>query len=510
MLSFLQQQQQHHQIYSMSNETNEDTNDTNEGDNAKDEDDDDNDEIDKEISYENDHESDEIDDNLLNLIIRTNAKLKEFGYKNLIINCSSDFIRIGKNSGGAIEVNLNNQWDTEMDHYPAQGGRKGHSFSTATSKFMAQGGRERRNFSNTGSKLTNVGKFTTHKELSISCMKMEESLFTLLQHIHKLPTPSPIADTLQICDHDQYRVVLLRHLSRINNVNEFCNSSIFLTNDGGKSSRHSLSYILDGDTTLKENSVQTAGHSLSYILNNDQEESLVSTSSHWTKELGESNFISLLQRPLEERETEIKATCSKLSKNIFDIYETSLEQEVQADYMRRDQFRYCLKILQHFRTLETYFKIYHERNKGQTIKTNVIRSIIKSGGNGHLELTGNKLKLIIQRAKRIERLLNLANNNYNIFDAFPDLNITFFSANRMNTYNYECWLILVQTNNLVSADEGGRLYKEYKEKCKKERYEYLRNLYIGANRGNDLLENEINDKKDEEDEEDEERINLLF
>ncbi|CAB5363119.1 unnamed protein product [Rhizophagus irregularis] len=276
MSSFLQQQQQHHQIYSMSNETNKDTNDTNEGDNAKDdtndtnegdntkdEDDDDNDEIDKEISYKNDHESDEIDDNLLNLIIRTNAKLKEFGYKNLIINCSSDFIRIGKNSGGAIEVNLNNQWNTEMDHYPAQGGRKGHSFLTATSKFMAQGGRERRNFSNTGSKLTNIGKFTTHKELSISCMKMGESLFTLLQHIHKLPTPPPIADTLQICDHDQYRVVLLRHLSRINNVNEFCNSSIFLTNDGG--------------------------HSLSYILNNDQEESLVSTSSHWTKELGESS-----------------------------------------------------------------------------------------------------------------------------------------------------------------------------------------------------------------------------
>ncbi|CAB4440049.1 unnamed protein product [Rhizophagus irregularis] len=468
MSSFLQQQQQHHQIYSISNETNEDTNDTNEGDNAKDDTNDTNEE--DNAKDEDDDDNDEID---------------------------KDFIRIGKNSGGAIEVNLNNQWDTEMDHYPAQGGRKGHSFSTATSKFMAQGGRERCNFSNTGSKLTNVGKFTTHK-----------------------------ADTLQICDHDQYRVVLLRHLSRINNVNEFCNSSIFLTNDGGKSSRHSLSYILDGDTTLKENSAQTAGHSLSYILNNDQEESLVSTSSHWTKELGESSknsyntdFISLLQRPSEERETEIKAACSKLSKNIFDIYETSLEQEVQADYMRRDQFRYCLKILQHFQTLETYFKIYHERNKGQTIKTNVIRSIIKSGGNGHLELTGNKLKLIIQRAKRIERLLNLANNNYNIFDAFPDLNITFFSANRMNTYNYEHWLILVQTNNLVSADEGRRLYKEYKEKCKKERYEYLRNLYIGANRGNDLLENEINDEKDEEDEEDEEgeedeedeeRINLLF
>ena len=80
----------------------------------------------------------------------------------------------------------------------------------------------------------------------------------------------------------------------------------------------------------------------------------------------------------------------------------------------------------------------------------------------------------------------------------------------MSTYNYECWLILVQTNNLVSADEGRRLYEEYKEKCKRERYESLRNLYIGANRESDLLENEINDEEDGKDEEDEERLDLLF
>ncbi|POG58309.1 hypothetical protein GLOIN_2v1790542 [Rhizophagus irregularis DAOM 181602=DAOM 197198] len=305
----------------MSYKTKEDTNDTKKGDNAKDEDDDDNDEIDKEISYENDHKSGEIDDNLLNLIIQTNAKLKEF-------------------------VNLNNQWDTEMDHYPAQG------------------------------------------EPNLRILKN-------LQHIK------------------------VNNKFWINNVNEFCNSSIFLTNDGGKSSQHLLSYILDGNTTLKENNAQTADHSLSYILNNDQEESLVSTSSYWTKELGESSKNSYNTGAMiyyydssKEHETEIKAACSKLSKNIFNIYETSLEQEVQADYMRKDQF--------------------------------------------------------------------------------------------------------LQTNNLVSADEGRRLYKEYKEKCKKERYEYLRNLYIGTNRRNDLLENEINDEKDEEDEEseedeeDEKRIDLLF
>ncbi|GES72613.1 hypothetical protein GLOIN_2v1790432 [Rhizophagus clarus] len=317
----------------MSYKTNEDTNDNNEGDNAKGEDDNDNDEIDK------------------------------------------DVIRIGKDSGSAIEVNLNNQWNTDMDHYSAQEEHTGYSFSTTTSKFTAQGERERCNFSNTGSKLTNVRKFTIYK---------------------------------------------------------------------------------DGDMTLEENSTQTAGHSLSYFLNNDQEEPLVSTSSHWTKELGKNiDFISLLQRPSEEYKTEIKAACSKLSKNILDIYETSLKKEIQTDYIKRDQFCYCLKILRHFQILETYFKIYYEQNKGQTIKTNVIRSIIKSG-KGH---------------------------------------------------NQHLKLIEIQTNNLVNTNEGRRLYEKYKKKCKREKYESLRNLYIGMNRKNDLLENEINDEKDEEDEE---RIDLLF
>ena len=61
---------------------------------------------------------------------------------------------------GILVVQLNNQSDTDMDHYLAQGERIRHSFLTATSKFMAQGGCGRRN---TGSKLMNVGKFTTHK-----------------------------------------------------------------------------------------------------------------------------------------------------------------------------------------------------------------------------------------------------------------------------------------------------------------------------------------------------------
>ncbi|POG77366.1 hypothetical protein GLOIN_2v1767934 [Rhizophagus irregularis DAOM 181602=DAOM 197198] len=47
---------------------------------------------------------------------------------------------------------------------------------------------------------------------------------------------------------------------------------------------------------------------------------------------------------------------------------------------------------------------------------------------------------------------------------------------RMNTANYECWLKLVETNNLISVDNGILLYQEYKEKPKKQRLEMVKNI----------------------------------
>lgn len=160
--------------------------------------------------------------------------------------------------------------------------------------------------------------------------------------------------------------------------------------------------------------------------------------------------------------------------------------------------------------MELYAKIFHRRGKGQKITSDVTKRLIKSGNdyNQKLKLTPAKLSLITQRAKRIERLLNLAGDNYNIIDAFPDLSVNLFSPSYMSTYNYERWLKLIKTNNLISVDEGKRLYAEYKEQSKRERSETLKNIYIGANK--EYPHDDHDDDVEEEEEEVVERGDLIF
>jgi hypothetical protein len=59
-------------------------------------------------------------------------------------------------------------------------------------------------------------------------------------------------------------------------------------------------------------------------------------------------------------------------------------------------------------------------------------------------------------------------------DSFPDLQPAFFTATKLNVVNFERWLKLVKTGELISAEEGRKLYNEYKESAKKIRLENLK------------------------------------
>jgi len=83
------------------------------------------------------------------------------------------------------------------------------------------------------------------------------------------------------------------------------------------------------------------------------------------------------------------------------------------------------------------------------------------------------LSKLIRGGSRIRRLLEISNNNFNILDAFPDLQPNFFTSTSMNVINFERWLILVKKNIIISAKEGKDLYRKYKDSNKKFRLENL-------------------------------------
>jgi len=76
--------------------------------------------------------------------------------------------------------------------------------------------------------------------------------------------------------------------------------------------------------------------------------------------------------------------------------------------------------------------------------------------------------------------LKLAENNFNIIDAFLDLDVNFFTGTRLNTPNFEIWLMLVERNTIISAKQGKILYKKYKAAAKKGRLENLRKKMVDS------------------------------
>jgi hypothetical protein len=203
-----------------------------------------------------------------------------------------------------------------------------------------------------------------------------------------------------------------------------------------------------------------------------------------------------LKRPQEEIEQQINS----LAKNIIAIYDESLLYNFEVDYIRRCKFLNHLKILKYYRDLEIYCKLNKKRKKGATIKSDVVKIIIQTNSQQNLNsnIKGSNISLMIRRAIRVERLLKLSNHDLNIVYAFPDLDITFFSSNCMNIVNYERWLKLVETNYLVSIEDGRILYNEYKEKTKRERLELLKSIYINADM---QIPEDIEDEIDEDVEE---------
>ena len=126
--------------------------------------------------------------------------------------------------------------------------------------------------------------------------------------------------------------------------------------------------------------------------------------------------------------------------------------------------------------LQIYCNLSQERKKGITVKTQAMKLIVKHSKLGIDQaplIHANTVSKLIKGAVRVKRLLKLAQNNFNIIDAFPDLQVNFFTGTGLNAANFERWLILVEKNVIISVKEGENLYKEYKALAKNRRSKNL-------------------------------------
>lgn len=269
--------------------------------------------------------------------------------------------------------------------------------------------------------------------------KMALILHQLLTHLHKLATPVPIMNPSKFDTPELYNQVLLKKLERgvlLSDDEDFLNVNEYLSNQK----------MMDDDYKSEEVVSEVD------LLKNNEDES----------------YFNL------QKEEVIK----KLSCQIGQIYDKIIEAHVEEEVKRRKQFRSYIDILSIQRRIEIYCSLYKSRNKGETIKNQTTSKILKYSNN--IDITAKELKSILRAAKRIESLLKVANDNWSIIDAFPNVKVNFFRST-ISVHDYEIWLKIVETGQVITEGEGKLFYLLKKQQGIKSRKDKLLNIYRQAN-----------------------------
>jgi len=102
--------------------------------------------------------------------------------------------------------------------------------------------------------------------------------------------------------------------------------------------------------------------------------------------------------------------------------------------------------------------------------------------------------LMLQRAPRIYRLLLLTNGDWRLIDSFEELSSCFFKSSMKSAANFEIWLNLVKTGQMVNYQEGQKMREKGKEEMKQAKLDIIKSYFDGVNE--DLKDIIIDDDDD--------------
>jgi hypothetical protein len=396
-----------------------------------------------------------IDSQVFNLGFGIKAKLEETGFTKFVVDVESGVITLSK-TGGFLKITNASNDQMKLVRQGISQIKTPYNFSCVDSNT--------RNPNDLNMKAEFLKK--EPKPLSSSAIKIACDLFKILPHIKKLPTLPPIRAE-GLLNNGQYRKKLYEHLSSITDFSEF--------------------QLFRGAQKLEtkpiENPTSGAPAKLVEKIISSSEFGTVSGMQVSTEIVLSSPTVYIISHLLtlekEERLIKRKEIINNLSAHIWYSIKGQDNDRASQDMSRRHLLRFHLATLQSMHKLEMYCAL-KPRKKNETIKAQAVRKIVKrSGGN----LTGKSLTLIIQRAHRIERLLNLAEGDWRFLDVYEELTPCFFTSTINSCCNFEIFLELVKSNTTISTDDAETRYEDWKKIDSTSRVEQFNNTckQAGAN-----------------------------
>src|ERR1700722_15274275 len=230
------------------------------------------------------------------------------------------------------------------------------------------------------------------EQIPKNIIDMGKDLHILLQNINKIPTPPPSNNPQHSTN--EYQSILVTHLSNIDSVDEFSNCrEIFIPVESYSSIPIELSNVNKPSSASSILPSPSQKHSatsslsqkswLDVILNKEKyvESSYDTDPMDLDNERGEADWdsvdpVTLLDLPDEERTKKQEEACLFITNRIINIYESTLNDRIETEILRRLQFRKLILLLEYYEKLEAYCNLNLKRAKGDTIKVQAPKIII--------------------------------------------------------------------------------------------------------------------------------------
>jgi len=376
-----------------------------------------------------------IDSQVFNLGFGIKAKLEDTGFTQFLLNVETGEISLSK-PGGFLKVTSLSNEQMEVVKQGISQVKTPYNFSCVESD------------NHKSDDLKMKAKFFKKeiKLLNSSAIKVAFDLFKIIPHIKKLPILPPIRDGT-LLNSVQYRKKLWEYLSGIKDESEF----------------RFFQGTLKVETRPIENPPSGAPDEFIEKIISLSEFGTLSGMQVSTEVVLPSPTIYtvhyLLTLEKEERLIKRKEIIQNLCAHICYSINSQNKDRASQDIARRRLLRFHVSTLQSIRKLEMYCAI-KPRKKHETIKSQAVRKIINRSDG---KLTGKSLTLIIQRAHRIERLLNLAEFDWRLLDVYEELTPCFFTSTINSCHNFEIFLELVKSNTNISSDDAEKRYEDWKK-----------------------------------------------
>ena len=185
-----------------------------------------------------------------------------------------------------------------------------------------------------------------------------------------------------------------------------------------------------------------------------------------------------------------KEIATKLAENIYQSVNREVNEQVNREMSRRKEMRLHVEMFKAYTRLQAFCALNLSREQGEMTRSQAKAIIIKYFPQISLPNMG----LMLQRAPRIYRLLLLTNGDWRLIDSFEELSLCFFKSSMKSVANFEIWLNLVKTGQMVNYQEGQKMREKGKEEMKQAKLDIIKSYFDGVNE--DLKDIIIDDDDD--------------